>query len=316
MKHVKAKIFVFLLWYTVFFMSATGDKYFTLPSCMVINWIGMSYPSFVAFLLVVIPAVYFSSFAFLRLHKYICILLFVDGFFGFGLGLGIRGANFYGWEDSEGLCAYFWKPFFDTFGLNLQENALFNWSFSASIFVPLWLYSTYAAFPETPNEADSSNDGKKPPFKQQLRDAWKKHRAILPGLLAVVFVIYFFFGPSCKHDNWLAEQKKQEFRHHLEAAESGNVSAMVRVGAIYWRGTGTEFNTAEALRWFEKGAQNGSAEAMLWLGRIYYTGYRTGRDWGKARHWLNAAIETDPENAKKARDILSRIDKGLLPHQR
>ena len=63
-KHVKAKIFCFLLWYIPFFISATGDKYFDLPSCMLINSIRMSHPNVTVFLLVLIPVIYIGSFTF------------------------------------------------------------------------------------------------------------------------------------------------------------------------------------------------------------------------------------------------------------
>ena len=111
-----------------------------------------------------------------------------------------------------------------------------------------------------------------------------------------------------------------EMKHmkaQYEAAENGDVDAMAFVGLSYWSGVITKYNTAEALRWLEKGAQNGSAEAMALLGGAYYSGYRTGRDWDKARYWLNTAIESDleVETAASAWEVLDRIDKGLLPHQ-
>jgi TPR repeat protein len=131
------------------------------------------------------------------------------------------------------------------------------------------------------------------------------------GILISAAIGFYIIKSTYLDNARSSEQTKQ----HLDAAESGNVSSMVRVGVLYWHGYSTERNTPEAIRWWEKGAEHGSANAMVFLGSAYYSGYRTGRDWDKARRWLTVAVETDPEKAKDARMILDRIDKGLLPHQ-
>jgi hypothetical protein len=314
MKQAKLKVFCFLMWYIPLFISATGDKYFNMPSCVLMNLIRTSYPNMAVFLLWVIPAVYIRSFTLQRLHICLCALLCVDGVFGSILAMNVERSI---WIDTQGHRAYFWKPFFDILGLRMKENTLFNLGNYASGICPLIITSYSGECLRTAFKSKKSNENK-PSLTQELR-AWRKHKAVLIAIFVAFAVVSFYIVNSIpdlmKRYDELSEHTKQAFRQHLEAADRGNVPSMARVGFLYWDGGGTEYNTPEAIRWWEKGAEHGSADAMVFLGSAYYSGYRTGRDWDKARRWLTAAVETDPEKAKDARMILDQIDKGLLPHQ-
>jgi hypothetical protein len=316
--HREEKTLCLLLWYVPLCISATGDKYFGLLSCRIINWFALSNSTAAVFLLVLIPVIYFGSFAHRRLHLRICFLFCLDGLLGylmiepyikwfgdFRLHItDIRWPSNIIWFEVDAYRAYFWKPFFDFIGLKLREDNLFLWgNFAGSLF-PFVISLTNIRSLDTALGIVHKYE-------------WKRNKAVLAPLFFILSVLGFGLVKSAYDGlNERAErsaQMKQEFVSHLEAAESGNIPSMARVGIHYWNGVGTEYDTAEAIRWLEKGAQNGSSEAMYFLGKVYYTGYRTGRDWDKARYWLTSAIEADPEETKYAQGILDRIDKGLLP---
>jgi len=324
MKDEKFRVFCFLTWYLLFFISATSDKYFDLPSCMMINWLRMTNPTLVAFLLVLIPAVYFGSFASRLLHVVAHVLLCADGAFGLMM-LSNRYIYYQGWEDIEGFRAYFWKPLFDAIGLSLKEDSLFMWGKYAGRFFPIIFCLINIDFLRANIVKKSSTS--------RESSALGKYKITISMIMSYLLTFAILSAAGINDDKYNDNRHAEhfeEFRFHLEAAVKGNVYSFASVGFHYWYGVGTEYNTQEALRWLEVSAHNGSTDAMALLGKAYYAGYRTGRDWDKARYWLTAAInnaqkknirgicwffsrEPNSENGAYERDVLDRIDKGLPP---
>ena len=324
MKDEKFRVFCFLTWYLLFFVSATSDKYFDLPSCMMINWLRMTNPTLVAFLLILIPAVYFVSLTSRLLHVVAHVLLCADGAFGF-MVLSARFIHYHGWEDIEGFRAYFWKPLFDALGLILTEESLFKWGKTVSRFFPIIFCLINIDFLRGNIVIKS--------FTSRKSSALDKYKITISIIMSslITFAIFSTAGINDdKYNDIKHSEHIEEFRYHLEAAEKGNVYSFASVGFHYWHGVGVDYNTQEALRWFKKGAQNGSTDAMSLLGKAYYAGYRTERDWDKARYWLTAAInntqkksirgicwffsrETSSEYGSYEKKVLDRIDNGLPP---
>ena len=63
----------------------------------------------------------------------------------------------------------------------------------------------------------------------------------------------------------------QAFGLFVQAADAGNVSAMVGVGHCYETGTGTVTNHAKAIDWYEKAVDHNSLKACEGLAHIYAT---------------------------------------------
>ena len=57
-----------------------------------------------------------------------------------------------------------------------------------------------------------------------------------------------------------------------EAADAGNVEAMMHLGIMYSEGQGTPVKIDEAIGWFRKAAVGGDRQGMCNLGSIYYQG--------------------------------------------
>lgn len=60
----------------------------------------------------------------------------------------------------------------------------------------------------------------------------------------------------------------EAFYTYLALAEKGDVSTQTFLGWMYYSGTGTNKNLAEALRWFKLAAKSGSVEACYYCGRV------------------------------------------------
>src|SRR6266851_7485616 len=77
-----------------------------------------------------------------------------------------------------------------------------------------------------------------------------------------------------------------------EAADDGNVEAMMYLGVMYGSGTGTEVNYVQSMAWFRKAADRDDSQAMTNIGLLYYRGLgqtkdnRQAQDYRQALSWF------------------------------
>ena len=82
------------------------------------------------------------------------------------------------------------------------------------------------------------------------------------------------------------------FKHFLEAAEKGYVSAMCTVGSMYDNGLGTNTDPAKAFEWHKKAVEKGSFDSMHKLGQMYWKGQENlERNDMEAHKWFLKAAE-------------------------
>src|SRR5271154_478504 len=75
-------------------------------------------------------------------------------------------------------------------------------------------------------------------------------------------------------------------RAFTEAANAGNVEAMMYAGTMNAAGEGTATNYHAALTWFRKAADTGDAQAMCNVGIIYYRGLGIPVQYFEALRWF------------------------------
>jgi len=82
---------------------------------------------------------------------------------------------------------------------------------------------------------------------------------------------------------------EQNFRvamdYFLEAAEKGSVDALFNIGYMYYFGKGVEQDYAKAMDYFLQGADNGHHYSMMYIGFMYACGYGVTQDFDVAKDW-------------------------------
>jgi TPR repeat protein len=78
---------------------------------------------------------------------------------------------------------------------------------------------------------------------------------------------------------------------YRQAAEKGDIWAMIRMGEMYYDGKGVPKDGGEAGRWIAKAAEAGGAETMSDVGSMYLRGKGLPKDCGEALRWLRRAAE-------------------------
>ncbi|HMC28425.1 MAG TPA: tetratricopeptide repeat-containing serine protease family protein [Verrucomicrobiae bacterium] len=74
-------------------------------------------------------------------------------------------------------------------------------------------------------------------------------------------------------------------------AEKGDAAAQCCLAKLYFDGTGTTKDMAEAAKWFRKSAEQGFAEAEEDLGTCYAQGYGVNKDRAEAVKWFRKAAD-------------------------
>jgi TPR repeat protein len=85
---------------------------------------------------------------------------------------------------------------------------------------------------------------------------------------------------------------------HIQAAESGDVSAQSALAFMYAKGDGTEPNDTEAFKWFTKAAEQGDAISQFNLGVMYAKGRCVEQDYHEAFSWYHKAAEQGDVNSQ------------------
>jgi tRNA A-37 threonylcarbamoyl transferase component Bud32 len=82
------------------------------------------------------------------------------------------------------------------------------------------------------------------------------------------------------------------------AADNGNTSAMVHLGAMYQWAIGVTEDAGRAVYWYNRGVQGHNAQAMYNLGGMYLDGRRMPLDVAKAKELFRGAAALGDVNAK------------------
>lgn len=103
------------------------------------------------------------------------------------------------------------------------------------------------------------------------------------------------------HYNGLGVKKdlKRAEDLYIQAAENGNVEAMVALGDLYVVNItplerqlyGVPWDSVKSFYWYEKAAEAGHVESMVIVGNYTYAGKGTPKDFSNAVIWYNKAIE-------------------------
>ena len=87
-----------------------------------------------------------------------------------------------------------------------------------------------------------------------------------------------------------------ELENLREAARSGDVDAMYRMGLHCEEGTGTRPDPEQALHWYRQAAAGGHIPALYRMGRCYAQGIGVARDMSQAAEIYQAAAQRgDPD---------------------
>jgi hypothetical protein len=97
---------------------------------------------------------------------------------------------------------------------------------------------------------------------------------------------------------------KTEFDDTLQKAQSGDASAMYRLGRMYATGSGVEKDYVEAFNWYKRAARAGNTDAMYALGEAYEHGQGVREDIQQAVNWYDQATLKGNKAAKAALDRL------------
>ena len=110
---------------------------------------------------------------------------------------------------------------------------------------------------------------------------------------------------------------EKSFALYKQAADRGNTASMTTVGYMYMRGTGTQQDHREALRWFEQ-AYDATGDKSAAAGISYIYGGYDGSELEsprKAESWEEKAreqAEKDAENHKARREQIKAEGKALM----
>lgn len=148
--------------------------------------------------------------------------------------------------------------------------------------------------------ADDSNEQQKRAEEQTARAERQKERAEREAKAAqeAVKVVNILFDQVTGETSALSSREirdKDVFEKLSREAESGNVTAKVNLGLLYWLGQGVTKDAEFARVHWEAAAAAGNAGGMTGLGMYYLADDSVAKNEAKAREWLEkAAAAGDP----------------------
>lgn len=98
---------------------------------------------------------------------------------------------------------------------------------------------------------------------------------------------------------------------YREAAELGQVRAMLSVGLMLSEGQGVSQDPAEAVRWLRRAAERGSADGQYSVGVVYMQGQGVAQDYGQAMHWFRLAARSGHPQAMNNIGVLYANGLGI-----
>jgi tetratricopeptide (TPR) repeat protein len=100
---------------------------------------------------------------------------------------------------------------------------------------------------------------------------------------------------------------------YQQAAEKGDATAQMYMGAIHAAGVGRPQSDSEAFQWFSRAAEGGSPQAQLILGGLYAIGRGVSKSNVEAYKWalIAAAGKNSPEDKNGAQQLLTQLAKRM-----
>lgn len=92
------------------------------------------------------------------------------------------------------------------------------------------------------------------------------------------------------------ERWDEAFQWAMIAANMGSVGAKRLLGRLYYNGTGTEKDIAEAVGWWDSAAKEGDAQAARFVASVYYDGELGRTDLEKAFEYYKIAADGGESN--------------------
>lgn len=107
------------------------------------------------------------------------------------------------------------------------------------------------------------------------------------------------------HDKNWERNLEESFRWYREAAEQGNLKAILALARVLYKGIGVNKDGVAALKWYKKAARLGSVKAYTQLGYMYEhnKGVET-ETYDEAIYWYKKAIK---EGSVEAKFFLGRL---------
>jgi TPR repeat protein len=136
-------------------------------------------------------------------------------------------------------------------------------------------------------------------FSQLRPDAMVIQITHLPSVLLFLLVLCITpalaQSPSRKTAEALgvvnSKAQAADFERRLRAANFGDTEEQVRVGVMYYYGSGVGHDDVQALKWFRRAAAEGSAAARNNLGLMYLHGRGVPKDWAEGLRLIKGAAE-------------------------
>jgi TPR repeat protein len=85
---------------------------------------------------------------------------------------------------------------------------------------------------------------------------------------------------------------------YRKAAELGHLTSQFNLGVMYGKGRGVEQNYAESLKWYKMAAEQGDLKAQATIGTMYAKGIGGQKDDKSALHWYQEAAARGDVNAQ------------------
>ena len=99
-----------------------------------------------------------------------------------------------------------------------------------------------------------------------------------------------------------------------EAAEMGDLEAMLVLGTMYLYGKGVATDNDTAAHWILTSAQGGDVAAYYYAGVLYQYGWGVEKDWDMARSWYQKALDSDYSTGKaQAQRALDEMNGAQAP---
>ncbi len=96
-----------------------------------------------------------------------------------------------------------------------------------------------------------------------------------------------------------------------QIAEEGDAAAQVRLGSLYFAGSGVRQDYGEAAVWYRKAADQENKAAQAWLGYLSATGKGTRQDLAEAAKWYRLAADRKDVTAEAWLGYLYATGKGV-----